>query len=590
MKRFLFAMFSVYLLFALLSFGTVSVDAATEGDYEYSISNGEATLKKFLNKEQTDVVIPSSLGGCPVTKIGDSAFSQKWDLTSVVIPNTVKEIGNVAFERCYGLKSVTIPPSLQKTGKQVFKDCDEISEVHITDLASWCNVDWGGTSNVAGRGPLYEGAKLYLNNQLITKLIIPEGVSKIEMEAFWGCESITSVVIPSTVKMIYSSAFSGCTEISDVWYVGSESERNDITISSGNTYLTDAVWHYDSCPIGAPHSYDNDCDSTCNGCDKIRSVSGHSYDNACDPTCNICKETRTVTHKYGEWETTKHPSCTESGTKVRKCSVCFKVETVTLSPLDHDFSDEWTVDEAATCTSAGSKSNHCTRCSATKNNTTILANGHSWGEWITEKEATQETEGLAARKCSECGLKETQTISKLAADGHTHKFGEWQIIKAATCKEKGNATRTCSVCKEQERKELLSTGHQVGDWVETSATCTNDGVRERTCVICNETEKIIIKALGHDFEEAVVVKEPTSSESGVMQSKCKRCDEERIEMIPALSGDTAVDDNKEATPKPEDDFHYCWVVIVAISLMAIGGLVWFLLARRASKTKNQKNK
>lgn len=260
-------------------------------------------------------------------------------------------------------------------------------------------------------------------------------------------------------------------------------------------------------------------------------------------------------------------------------------QTMVTSSLGHNFSTEWTIDEKATCTTAGSKSNHCTRCSATSNHTTILASGHNWSKWVTEKKATEKAEGLSVRKCNECGLKENQTIAKLAADGHTHKFGEWQITKAATCVEKGLATRACTICKEKEKKELLATGHQVGEWVETSATCTNDGNRERVCVICNEIEKITIKALGHDFENPVVIKEPTDNEKGIKQGKCKRCGEETTEEIPALLSNNIINtDSDKKTDgggenKNTNDNWVIWTIIGLFVLIVIGLSVYLILKK-----------
>ena len=636
MKKILAVVTCVCLIFSLLSFNVVMVNAATEGNFTYVVSNGEATITGYSGND-SNVLIPSTLNNYTVTSIKDRAFYQNFKIESVTIPSSVKNIGSYAFNNCAYLKNVTInngvvsigeyafgncgrletitiPPSLQKLSNSVFKNCN-IKKVYITDLAAWCSIKHTGHIVDNGCNPLGKGTgELYLSNNLITNLIIPDGVTIIPYYAFSGCDSIKSVVIPTNVTNIYSNAFAGCIEITDVWYTGNEENRENIKINDNNTYLLNATWHYDSCPVGAPHSYDNDCDTSCNGCSKVRTVSGHSYDNACDTACNkcngirtvshsydnscdtqcnICNSSRTISHKYGEWDVTKQASCTESGTKVRKCSVCSKTETNTISSLGHNFSTEWTTDKKATCTTAGSKSNHCTRCSATRNNTTILSSGHSWGKWVTEKKATDKTEGLSVRKCNECGLKETQSIAKLAADGHTHKFGEWQIIKAATCKEKGNATRICSVCKEQEQKELLATGHQVGEWVETSATCTNDGNRERVCVICNETEKITIKALGHDFENPVVIKEPTDNEKGIKQGKCKRCGEETTEEIPALLSDNAsnTDSNKKTDgaigdneDKNTNNNWVIWTIIGVLVLVGIGFGVYLILK------KNRPNK
>jgi hypothetical protein len=90
-----------------------------------------------------------------------------------------------------------------------------IGKVNITDISAWCNIDF----EEGGANPLnahFGGAKLYLNNTLITDLIIPDGVETINALAFLGCNSIVSVTIPNSVTSIKYGAFSSCYNLSDV--------------------------------------------------------------------------------------------------------------------------------------------------------------------------------------------------------------------------------------------------------------------------------------------------------------------------------------------------------------------------------------
>ncbi len=54
-----------------------------------------------------------------VTSIGYGAFSNM-DITSVVIPNTVKVIGESAFSSCTSLESVTMPDSVEQIDRWAF--------------------------------------------------------------------------------------------------------------------------------------------------------------------------------------------------------------------------------------------------------------------------------------------------------------------------------------------------------------------------------------------------------------------------------------------------------------------------------------
>ena len=156
----------------------------------------------------TSVTIPDS-----VTSIDGGAFSGCSGLTSVTIGNSVTSIGNYAFSGCSGLTSITIPDSVTSIENFAFDGCSGLKEVHITDLAAWCTIEF---SNAASSNPLYYAHNLYLNDLLITDLIIPDGVTSIGNSAFYNCSSLTSVAIPDSVTSIDGGAFSGCSGLTSV--------------------------------------------------------------------------------------------------------------------------------------------------------------------------------------------------------------------------------------------------------------------------------------------------------------------------------------------------------------------------------------
>ena len=76
------------------------------------------------------LTIPSMLGGKRVTAIGEEALRSCWDLTSVLIPDSVTSIDRWAFSRC-GLTSVTIPSSVTSVGNWAFDGCESLMIVMI---------------------------------------------------------------------------------------------------------------------------------------------------------------------------------------------------------------------------------------------------------------------------------------------------------------------------------------------------------------------------------------------------------------------------------------------------------------------------
>ena len=93
----------------------------TEG-LEYTLINNdtEYEVAGIGTATNTDIVIPSVFQGLPVTSIGEMAFYDCSELTSVTIGNGVENIGVAAFYNCASLTSITIPNSVTSIGEGAF--------------------------------------------------------------------------------------------------------------------------------------------------------------------------------------------------------------------------------------------------------------------------------------------------------------------------------------------------------------------------------------------------------------------------------------------------------------------------------------
>ena len=253
-------------------------------------------------KSLTSITIPDS-----VTEIGDGAFYWCESLTSITIPNNVTTIGEEAFSYCLSLKSVTIPDSVTEIGDSAFYYCLSLANVTLGD-----------------------------------------SVTTIGNYACGDCFSLKSVTISDSVTEMGDGAFSSCSSLADVYYTGTEAQKQQISIGSDNSYLTNATWYYNFCGEGN-HNYDNACDAICNECDTAREVD-HIYDNNCDTDCNVCGDTREVSdHVY---DNVCDTDCNECGkTRVvpdhvydnvcdTDCNECGKTRVVP----DHVYDNEYDAD------------------------------------------------------------------------------------------------------------------------------------------------------------------------------------------------------------------------------------------------------
>ncbi len=144
-------------------------------------------------------------------KIADNAFMGCVSLVKITLPEQVTAIGASAFNGCTNLKKITVPDSVTSIGEGAFDGCTSLARVDISDLSAWCKIGFGDYAN-----PLRNGAKLYLDNNEITELVIPSDITEIKKDAFQGCTSLTSVTIPDSVTEIGGNAFRNCSSLTSV--------------------------------------------------------------------------------------------------------------------------------------------------------------------------------------------------------------------------------------------------------------------------------------------------------------------------------------------------------------------------------------
>lgn len=150
-----------------------------------------------------------------VTSLGANAFDYCYQLTDVVIGNGVTCIEENTFARCARLVKLTIGKGVQQIKENAFYQCNALHEVNLVDLAAWLRVSADNNSS-----PLctYDSRKnLYINGELVTDLVIPEGTEIIPAYAFASCSNIQSVTIPASVKEIGEWAFTFCYQLSDIY-------------------------------------------------------------------------------------------------------------------------------------------------------------------------------------------------------------------------------------------------------------------------------------------------------------------------------------------------------------------------------------
>ena len=139
-----------------------------------------------------NVTIPSTDNyGTPVVSIGQGAFYERTNLTSVTIPDSVFDIKSDAFRYCSGLTYASIGNSVTNIGYSVFRGC--------------------GLTNVSiGNSLTSIGESMFQDCDRLTSVTIPNSATSIGPSAFYGCDRLSNIIIGNSVTGIADDAFQNC--------------------------------------------------------------------------------------------------------------------------------------------------------------------------------------------------------------------------------------------------------------------------------------------------------------------------------------------------------------------------------------------
>lgn len=198
-----------------LDCGSVMVEEAIQGStgLAYTLNGKTYAVSGIGECRDSEIVIPRTYMGIPVTSIADGAFRNYTAIVSVTVGDNINAIGANAFNGCTSLSSVVLPNSIGKIGDGAFTGCSLLENVRFNgDIFDWLNIEFTGiTSN-----PLNNAANLYLGLDLVDNLVIPAEVIQIPNYAFAGCKSLASLKVGDDVRIIGSYSFANCPALADI--------------------------------------------------------------------------------------------------------------------------------------------------------------------------------------------------------------------------------------------------------------------------------------------------------------------------------------------------------------------------------------
>lgn len=181
--------------------------------------NDTCTITEYVGS-RSDVVIPETIDGLTVTKIGAEAFRES-EIVSVQFPDSIVSIGNYAFHYCDDLTELVLPEALQSIGTSAFGYCSNLQSVtmsdNVTDIESEAFIRCKSLQEIRLSASLTEiDDGVFRDCYHLQEVHLPDGIRRLGTYAFFGCRRLTSINLPEGLKQIEYRALNECEKLENV--------------------------------------------------------------------------------------------------------------------------------------------------------------------------------------------------------------------------------------------------------------------------------------------------------------------------------------------------------------------------------------
>lgn len=243
---------------------TEETQQTPEGTMTFRVYDDHAEWVDY-NGNDTALTVPDTVGGQPVTAVGDNCVSSGYYLSELTLPATVKRIGEKAFLlanltkvnlpegltylghyamanfkgeelilpgtleyigfKCFSgakFETITIPASVKTICRTPFYSCSNLKSIQV-EGSSYASVDGvlfsadkktliaypggAGDTYTVPEGTEVIGHSAFAGNYNMKQVILPETLKRIENFGFGYCESLTDLQLPESLEFIGQGAF-----------------------------------------------------------------------------------------------------------------------------------------------------------------------------------------------------------------------------------------------------------------------------------------------------------------------------------------------------------------------------------------------
>lgn len=536
-----------------------------------------------------------------LVEIDDYAFSNCTSLKSITFPDSLTKLGTYAFRDCTSLTTVKYGNGLTATGASVFYDAGVKNIILSPTITEISGYSFFGCPIVEYEIPervTRIGIRAFANCAFLTKVTVHnkdmayEGLTIAEENPFYNgtgtnriltfyghkgsttedfvvthpnsnylfvsidpCDhaSTHTVIDPAptcTETGVSSVICDNCNQVLKTdsvaatghnWFIA---EQHDETEANGHIFN-----HYE-CKNGCGETKDEIEHTafvegfytrTATSCNDRLVIGGMGLETK---TCTLegCGKVERnmipVSHTIENFEVTKEPTCTETGTREGICTVCNNNVTEDIPALGHQYE---LISELDNTLEDGHtyQSYKCSVCGGEN----VTATHVEWMDgFYNSSEYSVPTCTIAGRRLDTCTVEGCTERRLVRIEPVPHELEEIGTRQEPTCTARGTIFYGCKNCNHTEQESIPALGHDNELKEHVDPTCTTAGYDRSVCKVCGYATTDTISALGHTPDETQyeILKEQNCEEDGLAVSVCKVCGEE-FEIILEKFGHSYVD-------------------------------------------------
>ena len=496
-------------------------------------------------------------GGAGIIEIGEDAFMRS-AIKNITLGNNLQRICGGAFNNCWGLTGINVPKSVTYMGYGAFTGCFYLARVDIEDLSSFCSILFDD----ADANPIKNAKCIYIDNQQILNLILPEGITAINKYVFYGCTSLQGVTFPKSLITVGFSSFQGCTGVTEITFIENITEIHDFAIADCSSLHTVSVLN-PNCQIGSgfvkncsalqsinlPTNMSNIGRDFFSGCPKLKNIEipqsvayigQRAFKNTAIESLTLPTSISVIESDcFNGCQSLTQITIPSSVTQLRDNSFanCILLQKVVI-PESVTYIDSTAFENCHQSFTIHGYLDSTAQTFAITNNINFVSLGCGNHNYVNGSCSSCGTaclhESYSAYKCTECGMACTHSfkLDTCSKCGYVCKCTSLSLsgYQAPTCNEPGFTghliCNDCGIISEWGQTIPTTECEKFKTVGVVAATCKSAGYTgDLVCTVCETTKQTGTTVCKKQHTKTTILKAATTSISGEEKTVCSVCED-----------------------------------------------------------------